>query len=301
MLTRATGSRVKLSDPLRREGRPRKDRLRRRLPIFALCLLALIVLSSALAPLIAPQSPLTENLNQAFIPPFYSSGGSFHHVLGTDNLGRDILSRIIYGGRTTLVLAVVTLGIGGTLGTFLGLVSGYSAGIVDGVIQRLVEAILSLPIIMVGLVLAVVLGSSQTTVVAILSPFIAAQFARMSRGDVLRIKRQGYVDLARVAGASPLRIMVKQILPNMIGTITVLATLVIGQLILLEASLSFLGVGVPAPTPDWGLMISEGQNYISPQYWLSLFPGLAIVLTVLTFNLIGDWLRDVFDPKQQLR
>jgi peptide/nickel transport system permease protein len=147
----------------------------------------------------------------------------------------------------------------------------------------------------------VLLGSSQTTVVVILVPFIAAQFARMSRGDALRIKAQGYVDLARVAGASPLRILTKHILPNIFGTIIVLATLVIGQLILLEASLSFLGVGVPPPTPDWGLMISEGQNFITTQYWLSLFPGLAILVTVLTFNLIGDWLRDVLDPKQQFR
>jgi peptide/nickel transport system permease protein len=183
----------------------------------------------------------------------------------------------------------------------LGLASGYLGGITDILVQRLVEAILSLPTIMVALVFAFVLGQSFTTVVIILSPFIAARFARMVRGDVLAIRGKAYVELARVAGASPYRIIRKHILPNVIGTIIVVATLEIGQLILLEASLSFLGVGVPPPTPEWGLMVSQGEQYLATKYWISLFPGLAIVAAVLAINLIGDWLRDFLDPKRTER
>jgi peptide/nickel transport system permease protein len=239
------------------------------------------------------------DLTHALKPPFFQEGGSTAHLLGTDKLGRDVLSRLIYGGRISLVVAGAVIVVGGGIGTFLGLISGYSARRLDAVIQRGVEAVLSLPTIMVALVFVYVVGQSLLSVILVLSPFIAARFTRMVRGDVLRIREHNYVALARVAGASDARIIFRHILPNVASTIIVIATLEIGAIILVEASLSFLGVGVPAPTPAWGLMIADGREYLSTKYWMSLFPGLAIMATVLSINWIGDWLRDILDPKRQ--
>jgi peptide/nickel transport system permease protein len=280
----------------------RRSRLRRRrLPVISLVIFGVLIAAAIFAPLIAPDSPLKINLANASQAPFFMKGGSTAHLLGTDNLGRDILSRVIYGSRTTLGLAALVLVVGAVIGVSVGLASGFLGGITDIIVQRLVEAILSLPTIMVALVFAFLLGQSFTTVVIILAPFIAARFARMVRGDVLAVRGMGYVELAQVAGASTFRIIRKHILPNVAGTIIVVATLEIGQLILLEASLSFLGVGVPPPTPEWGLMVSEGEQYLTTHFWISLFPGLAIVAAVLAINLIGDWLRDYLDPKRSER
>lgn len=283
-----------------RDSRARAGtRVLRQTPVVPAVILAIIILGAIFAPLIAPYDPVKIDLGHALVPPFFQEGGSSAHILGTDKLGRDVLSRLIFGGRVSLVVATLVLVIGGTVGTVLGLVSGYSAGRLDSAIQRGVEAILSLPTIMIALVFVYVVGQSLASVVLILSPFIAARFARMVRGDVLRIREQNYVALARVAGASDARIIIKHIFPNVASTIIVIATLEIGAVILVEASLSFLGVGVPPPTPAWGLMISDGREYLSTKYWLSLFPGLAIMATVLSINWIGDWLRDVLDPKRQ--
>jgi peptide/nickel transport system permease protein len=258
------------------------------------------VLGAAFAPIIAPHDPLKLDLSHSLAPPFFQEGGQLAYPLGTDKLGRDVLTRVIYGGRVSLVLAISVLLIGGSVGIVLGLISGYEVGKADAIIQRAVEATLSLPTIMVALVFVFVVGQSFTSVVMILSPFIAARFARMVRGEALTIRGHSYVALARVAGASDLRIIARHIMPNVVGTIIVVATLEIGHLILVEASLSFLGVGVPPPTPAWGLMVADGREYLATKYWLSLFPGLAIVGTVLSINWIGDWLRDVLDPKRQL-
>ncbi len=282
-------------------ARKRSRLRRRRLPVISLAIFGVLIAAAIFAPLIAPDSPLKINLANASQAPFFMKGGSTAHLLGTDNLGRDVLSRVIYGSRTTLGLAALVLVVGAAIGISVGLASGYLGGIADIIVQRLVEAILSLPTIMVALVFAFLLGQSFTTVVIILAPFIAARFARMVRGDVLAIRGTGYVELAQVAGASTFRIIRKHILPNVASTIIVVATLEIGQLILLEASLSFLGVGVPPPTPEWGLMVSEGEQYLATHFWISLFPGLAIVAAVLAINLIGDWLRDYLDPKRSER
>jgi peptide/nickel transport system permease protein len=297
MITIGDADRATVPATMRRRTR----RWRRRPPIISLTLFTVLIILAIFAPLIAPESPLKINLANASQVPFFMKGGSTAHLLGTDNLGRDILSRVIYGSRTTLGLAAVVLFVGAAVGVTVGLASGYLGGGTDTVVQRLVEAILSLPTIMVALVFAFLLGQSFTTVVVILAPFIAARFARMVRGDVLAIRSMGYVELAQVAGASTARIIRRHILPNVAGTIIVIATLEFGQLILLEASLSFLGVGVPPPTPEWGLMVSEGEQYIATKFWISLFPGLAIVASVLAINLIGDWLRDYLDPKRAER
>ena len=271
----------------------------RTLPIIPLVILGALVVSAVFADVLAPHDPIQVDLLKAFQPPFYMSGGSFDHPLGTDELGRDILSRLMHGGRVSLMLALSVTALGTLVGVPLGLVSGYLGGRTDAVIQRLVEAILSLPTIMVALVFVFVLGQTYASIVLILTPFVAAELARMVRGDALAIRRTNYVALARVAGAAPLRILWRHILPNVAGTVIVVATLQIGALILVESSLSFLGVGVPPPTPAWGLMIEGGREYVATKYWLSLFPGLAIVVTVLSINWIGDWLRNLLDPKQQ--
>jgi len=272
----------------------------RRLPIVPLLLLALLVIGAVFADVLAPHEPLQIELTNALQPPFYHEGGSLEHLLGTDELGRDILSRLMYGGRVSLLLALTVIVLGGVVGVALGLISGYVGGLTDSIIQRAVEAVLSLPTIMVALVFVFVMGQTYASIILILSPFVAAELARMVRGDALSIRRTNYVALAQVAGASHLRVIVRHILPNVAGTIIVVATLQVGALILVEASLSFLGVGVPPPTPAWGLMIDGGREYVATKYWLSLFPGLAIVLTVLSINWIGDWLRNVLDPKQQM-
>ena len=271
----------------------------RRMPVIPLVMLGALMLAALFAPIVAPHPPLEIDLSAALAPPFYHEGGSLDHPLGTDRLGRDILSRVIYGGQVSLLLAFSVLAIGGTVGVALGLVSGYVGGALDSLIQRAVEAVLSLPTIMVALVFVFVLGQSFSSVVLILAPFITASFARMVRGEALAVRNMNYVALARVAGASHLRIIARHILPNVAGTIIVIATLEIGALILVEASLSFLGVGVPPPTPAWGLMVDDGREYLATRYWLSLFPGLAIVVTVLSINWIGDWLRNALDPKRQ--
>jgi peptide/nickel transport system permease protein len=272
----------------------------RSLPIIPLLILALLVIGAVFADVLAPHEPLQVELTNALQPPFYHEGGSADHLLGTDELGRDILSRLMFGGRVSLLLALSVIILGGVVGVSLGLLSGYAGGMTDSVIQRGVEAILSLPTIMVALVFVFVMGQTYASIIIILSPFVAAELARMVRGEALSIRRTNYVALARVAGASHLRVIVKHILPNVAGTIIVVATLQVGALILVEASLSFLGVGVPPPTPAWGLMIDGGREYVATKYWLSLYPGLAIVLTVLSINWIGDWLQNILDPKQQM-
>ena len=224
-------------------------------------------------------------------------GGSTKFFLGTDQLGRDILSRLFHGARISLIVAAITLGVGGTIGSFMGLLSGYYGGWVDELIMRLVDIVLSIPILLVTLVLVASLGASFELIVGVLSLLLWPLFARVTRGEVLQLKNMDYVALARISGAGSLRIMVFHLFPGIFNTLIVIATLNVGVVILVEASLSFLGAGVPPPTPAWGSMVADGQDHLATAWWIATMPGLAIALTVISLNLFGDWLRDTLDPR----
>jgi peptide/nickel transport system permease protein len=270
----------------------------RRYPVVALTiLLVFLVIPAVFAPWVAPHDPLEGQLSQRLLPPAWEERGSMEHILGTDKLGRDNLSRVIYGARVSLMVSLIAIFVGGIIGTVLGLMSGYFGGRTDAVIMRLVDISLALPTILLALVLVAAVGPSFGTVITVLIVLLWARYARLVRGETLGIKELDFIARARVAGASHTRIMAKYIFPNVVNSLVVLATLQVGYVILLESALSFLGAGLPRPTPAWGVMVADGRELIVTAWWVSMFPGLAIMLTVLALNLLGDWLRDHLDPK----
>jgi peptide/nickel transport system permease protein len=270
----------------------------RRYPLVPIALLTfLLVIPAVLAPQVAPYDPLKGSLAKRLMPPVWEQGGTIDHLLGTDKLGRDMLSRMIHGARISLMVSMVAIFVGGIIGTGVGLMSGYFGGWVDAVLMRLVDISLSLPTILLALVMVAAVGPSFGTVITVLVVLLWARYARLVRGETLGIKERDFIARARVAGASHTRIMLRYIFPNLVNSLIVLATLQVGYVILLESALSFLGAGLPRPTPAWGLMIADGRELIVTAWWVSMFPGLAIMLTVLALNLLGDWLRDHLDPK----
>jgi peptide/nickel transport system permease protein len=270
----------------------------RRFPSISLFILIfLLVLPGIFAPQLAPHNPIKGSLSARLKPPAWVAGGSITYPLGTDKVGRDILSRIIYGARVSLSVSIVAIVVSGAIGVTLGLIAGYFGGKIDALIMRLVDISLGLPVILIALVFVAVVGPSFGTVIIVTSFLLWARYARQVRGETLSIRERDFISRARVAGASHLRIMFRYIFPNVINTLTVLATLQIGAIILLESTLSFLGAGIPRPTPTWGSMIADGRDLIVVAWWIAMFPGLAIMLTVLSLNLLGDWLRDYLDPK----
>ncbi len=271
----------------------------RSLPIVPIFILVfLLILPAVTADLIAPHDPIRGRIPDRLAPPVFF-GGSWEYPLGTDRLGRDVLSRIMHGAKVSLSVSIVGIIFGGVLGTVLGLVAGYFRGWADAIIMRLVDITMALPSILLALVLAVSVGPSFQTVIIVVTFVLWALYARQVRGEVLSIRERDFVARARVSGASHLRIIFRHILPNAANTIIVLATLQVGSVILLEAGLSFLGVGIPKPTPAWGLMVADGRQLIVSAWWIAFFPGLAITLTVLALNLLGDWMRDKLDPKMK--
>ena len=269
----------------------------RRWPVVPVAIITALVVCAVFAPLLAPHDPTVGELTDRNIPPAWYPQGSSEHLLGTDALGRDVLSRIIYGTRISLLVAAIVLSAGAVGGTMLGLLAGWLGGLYDELAMRFVDFTLAVPFILVALVVVIVLGQSLAIVITLLIIFSWNSFSRQVRGETLQIKNMDYVSMAKVAGASSPHILYRHLLPGVINTVMVLVSLRVGSLIITESVLSYLGVGIPPPTPAWGLMVAEGKDYITTAWWITFFPGLAIFLTVLAFNFLGDWLRDRFDPR----
>ena len=267
------------------------------LPWIPLITIGIVVFAAVFAPIIAPYSPTKQTLPDKLLPPAWQEEGTREHLLGTDILGRDILSRLIHGARVSMIVASTALLSGGVVGGALGIISGYVGGKVDTLIMRAVDATLAFPTILFALLLAVTMGQGVLTVVLAVTLILWARFARVTRGEVLALKNNDYIALARIHGCSSFRIMAVHIMPNVFNTFMVMLTLHVGLVILTEASLSFLGAGIPPPTPSWGQMVADGRAKVASAWWISIIPGLAITMVVIAFNVFGDWLRDRLDPK----
>src|SRR5438128_4613355 len=272
--------------------------LRAGAPVFAnplnaaaLALIGAFAICAVLAPIVAPYDPLAQALGSRLEPP------SPEHWLGTDQLGRDIASRLLYGARISLVIGIVVVALAGIFGTLVGLVAGYAGGLVDETLMRVTEVFLAFPPLILAMAIAGALGPSLTNAIIAIAAVTWAVYARLARGQILSLRHREFVEAARAIGASRGRILALHLLPNAIAPLVVQASFDMGSAIVSAAGLSFIGFGAQPPTPEWGVMISEGRNFISTEPWLSLFPGLAILLAVGAFNLLGDGLRDAFDPR----
>ena len=267
------------------------------IPTPALLIVLLVFIGGIIGPYVAPHSAYIGNLSDRLTPPFWQEGGSTEYLLGTDGNGRGILSRIVVGARVTMVIGLGSTALGCLVGVLAGLIAGYAGGYVDAILMRLAEVILAVPPILLAFVLAINLGPSFQNAVIVIFIGIWPRFARMVRGEVVSIKDRDYIEAARAIVSSGSRIMIRHVLPNIVHTILVLTTWLIGWAIFLEASLSFLGAGVPPPSPSWGAMVSLGRPYLVSAWWVALLPGVAIMLTVFSLNWVGDWLRDYTDPR----
>ena len=272
----------------------------RRYPLIPLIILAIVLLIPAFfAQILAPHHPTRGQFAERLTPPAWQEGGSLKYILGTDKQGRDMLSRILHGAKYVLIVSLTVIAISGVFGVSLGLIAGYFGGRYDMFIMRGVDIALAIPAILLALAIVASRGPSFGTVIFVICVILWSRYARQVRGEVLSIKNQDLISRAQVSGSSSFRIIVRHVFPNVVNTIVVLATLQVGFVILLEASLSFLGAGIPRPTPAWGLMVADGRDLVTAAWWVSFFPGVAISLVVLSLNLMGDWLRDRLDPKQR--
>ncbi|MFS0728243.1 ABC transporter permease [Paenibacillus sp. 1P07SE] len=276
--------------------------LRSKTGTFGFVILVLVALTALFSVLLAPYDPTLMNARNRLVPPFWADGGSMAHLLGTDHLGRDILSRIIYGSQITLLVSGASVIISAAIGITLGVVCGYyGGGWFDAIVMRIVDANMAIPNILFMLVIVGVFGTSVPTLIIVLGITGWIAYTRLIRAEVLSLKEREFIRAARSIGTRDRTIMRKHIFPNLISTCIVVSTLSVGGNIVLEASLSFLGLGIQPPIVTWGYMLNEGRDYIATSWWIATFPGLAIAVTVLGILFFGDWLRDVFDPKAQGR
>lgn len=282
------------------ESRPKRKKMQNsvfwkvfkksKLGMISLLLLLLIVIISILAPLISPYDPITQSLSERMQAP------SSNHWLGTDQFGRDVLSRIIYGSQTSLLVGFFSVIISSFVGTTIGMVAGFIGGILDEILMRIIESIQALPLLLLGLMLLVALGSNMTTLIIAISIGLTVSCARVARGPTMELKEQEFVKASIASGASTTRTLVIHILPNILGPVLVMATLHMASAIRVEASLSFLGLGIQPPAPTWGNMIQDGLRFITSAPWTAIYPGIALMIVVIAFNIFGDTLRDSFDP-----
>ncbi|MEK4921092.1 ABC transporter permease [Cytobacillus sp. FSL R5-0569] len=266
---------------------------------IGLLIVLLIIFIAIFAKLLAPHDPNQINAAMMLKPPAWVEGGVTDYILGTDNLGRDILSRIIYGSQISLVVGVASVILAGIIGIYIGLVSGFYGGFLDNILMRIVDSFLAIPTILFALVILTVFGPSAFTLIVVLGVTNWVQYARLIRGEVLSLKEREFVRAARSMGVRDHKIILKHLLPNVISPFIVISTLSVATTIILEASLSFLGLGIQPPTISWGGILSDGRDYVATSWWLAAFPGLAITITVLGMIFLGDWLRDVLDPREK--
>jgi peptide/nickel transport system permease protein len=274
---------------------PRKGTAR-----FGLIVVLLFVLTAALAPLLAPHDPIAADIRKRLLPPFWSSGNT-EYLLGTDPIGRDVLSRIIYGSRISLLVGVVAVALRGSAGVLLGLAAGYYRGKLDSIIMRIGDIQLAVPPLILAVGIIAVLGRGLGNLLLVLGITGWMSYGRLVRGEVLSVREKEFVEAARAVGCEDWRIMFRHILPNVAHPVLVFASLDIAAMILVESTLSFLGLGVAPPVPSWGSMIADGRDYLATSWWVSVFPGAAILLTILGINLLADWLRERLDPKWRSR
>ena len=282
-------------------GRAFKNLVNNKPALLGAIVLFLIIGTGIFSPLVAPYSPYEQHLGEVRKPPMtFLEGSGRLAILGTDHVGRDVLSRIIYAARVTLIVAFFAVIISGLIGLFIGVIAGYVGGWVDTFFMRLVDIVLAFPFVLLALSVVAVTGPGLGIIILVMSLRIWVIYARIVRGTTLSIKEKEFVQAAEALGATQRWIMFRHILPNVLTPVIVIATLYVGRMILIESALSFLGVGVPPPTPTWGGILGDGRAYIDTAWWIALFPGLAIMITVLGVNLVGDWLRDYLDPRIRL-
>lgn len=277
-----------------------RELLRNKAALGGLLVLLAVVASAVLAPVIAPYDPTAQEITRRLKPPGWAAPEGWLNLLGTDHLGRDILSRIIFGARVSLIIGFSAVAVGGTLGTLLGLVAGYRGGRVDDLCMRLTDTMLAMPFILLALAVIAVLGPSLRNIIFVLGITGWVSYARVVRAEVLTLRTREFVAAAQALGGGGGRIIFRHLLPNVLTPVIVIATLEVARMIILESALSFLGLGIQPPTPTWGGMLADGRAYLSTAWWLATFPGVCIMLTVLGINLLGDWLRDVLDPRLQV-
>jgi peptide/nickel transport system permease protein len=281
-----------------RRGRLRaRALLENRIGFVGAVIIVLEILVALLAPVLSPHDPIEQNIARRLTPPGWVANGTWRYPLGTDQLGRDILSRIIYGSRVSLLVGFLSVAISLPLGVLIGLTAGYFGGKLDDFMMRIADTQLAFPFILLAITIVGVLGPTPRNVILILGIGGWVVYARITRGQVLSLKEKDFIEAARGLGVSHVRMLSHHIFPNTLTPLIVVATFAVAQMILLESSLSFLGLGIQPPTPSWGGMLNEGRNYITLAWWLSTFPGAAIMVTVLGINFVGDWLRDVLDPR----
>ena len=289
------------------KGLSRRSRILYRLtlivPVIILSLLILMAIFADLSWLglpdvrLAPYDPERISLTDRLMPPFWAEGGSTEHLFGTDKMGRDILSRLIFGARISLSVSVLVIAVTSAIGTTLGILGGYLGGRTEAFLMRITDISMAFPPILVAMLLVVSMGPSFITVVISISLLGWAPYARLIRGETLRLREEDFIEQARIIGTSAFKIMLRHVFPNIVNPLIIVMTLQVGLLIITEASLSFLGVGIPPPAPSWGNMVNDGRNMVDTAWWISTFPGIAIALVVLSGNFLGDWLRDKLDPR----
>jgi peptide/nickel transport system permease protein len=295
---------VRLMNPqgtIRQEQAIRLRNIFNRIPKGAALIILVLFFCAIFSSVMAPHDPIKQNLADALKPPSWEKGGTSLYMLGTDNLGRDILSRIIYGARVSVIVGFAGVILSGLFGTSLGIFAGYFGGRIDSVIMRLADMMLSLPYILIAIAIIGAIGPSLTNIVIVLSITQWVGFTRIIRFEAMSLSKSEFIEMAVISGCRWWRIILVHILPNVLNSAVVYGTLEVGRMIIFEAGLSFLGLGVKPPTSSWGSMLADGRIYLTYAWWIATFPGIAIAITVLGGNLLGDWLRDELDPKHQLK